>query len=114
MKRVWAALVLSVVVGACGEEPSRSDDPTSGGSIAGSVRDASSDLPIPGATIAVSGTGRETSADGVGEYSLGGIPAGLQEAVASAFGYQSSATSVTIVEGSTSFVDFRLASEAPP
>jgi len=81
------------------------------GSITGSVTDAQDGLPIVGA--AVSDGTRTATTDASGEYTIAGVPPGDYEVTASKEGYKSSTSSVTVVSGGSSVLDFSL-NQNPP
>ncbi len=69
------------------------------GTITGTVNDATSHLPIPGATVRA--FDREAVSDAKGEYTITGVPAGLAFVEASASGYQTKSRTVDLVAGQT-------------
>jgi hypothetical protein len=92
----------------CEKEATPPNDDPSTGTVSGTVVDAGDDFPVIGATISVTGTSLQVSSDGVGDYTLTGVPEGTQEIVASAFGYVPSSASVAITGGEARVMDFRL------
>ena len=74
------------------------------GSVTGTVIDASTNQPLGGVTVQVSGVGSQGSAtattDSAGHFSLSGIAAGTQEISFSSNGYASSSSTVTVTAGS--------------
>jgi thermitase len=81
------------------------------GSITGSVTDAQDGSPIVGA--AVSDGTKTATTDASGEYTIAGVPPGDYEVTASKEGYESSTSSVTVVSGGSSVLDFSL-NQNPP
>jgi thermitase len=76
------------------------------GSISGSVTDARDGSPIVGA--AVSDGTRTATTDTSGGYTIADVPPGSYEVTASKEGYESSTSSVTIISGASSVLDFSL------
>jgi thermitase len=76
------------------------------GSISGSVTDAQDGSPIVGAAV-TDGT-RTATTDASGEYTIAGVPPGDYEVTASKEDYESSTSSVTVVSGGSSVLDFSL------
>lgn len=70
------------------------------GTVEGTVTDAATSLPIPGAAAVLVGTGKTATADGSGHYSLSHDP-GNYTARFSAFGYDSLDTAVLLQQGLT-------------
>jgi outer membrane protein OmpA-like peptidoglycan-associated protein len=75
-------------------------------SVAGSVTDADTHKPIPGAIVGAA-LGRAT-ADAQGKFSLQGVPAGLVVANASAPGYDDGVKPLDLAAGSNGRADFEL------
>ena len=67
------------------------------GTISGIVRNATTNLPIPGATVMVAGL--TTTSGGNGAFSLGSVPAGAQTLTATANGFNPASVSVTVMAG---------------
>ena len=82
-----------------------------GGSIAGTVTDASEAV-IPGATVRIgngAGLSRDTKTDQAGEYSMAGLPAGTYQVTISQTGFKDfTANAVAVVAGQTARVDATL------
>jgi subtilisin family serine protease/uncharacterized membrane protein len=76
------------------------------GSITGSVTNAKDGSSIVG--VAVTDGTRTTVTDALGSYSIGNVPAGSYQVVASKAGYQSSSLTVTVVAGATAVANLSL------
>jgi TonB-dependent starch-binding outer membrane protein SusC len=78
------------------------------GSIAGTVRDASSGAPLPSARVAVVGTrfSAETRADG--QYAIADVPPGNRRLRVRALGYTPMDTAVAVQDGQETVVDLGL------
>lgn len=81
------------------------------GSIAGTVTDTKDGSPIVGAVV-TDGT-RTATTDASGEYSIADISPGSYQVTASKEGYESLTSSVTVLSGATTVMDFYLNQEAP-
>jgi uncharacterized membrane protein len=81
------------------------------GSITGLVIDAKDGSPIIGATVS-DGT-RTATTDASGEYTIADVPPGSYEVTASKEGYESLTSSVAVISGATSVMDFSLNQKAP-
>ncbi|TME80751.1 MAG: hypothetical protein E6I43_13045, partial [Chloroflexi bacterium] len=75
--------------------------------LSGTVTDASTSRPIAGATVSA-GTGSAIT-DANGAYTIAGLAPGTYTATATASGYASQSTSVTLTTGSTTTQNFALA-----
>jgi TonB-linked SusC/RagA family outer membrane protein len=82
------------------------------GSIAGTVRHAGTDAPLPGATVLIVGTRLSAQTDGEGRYAMAGVPAGTVRLRARMLGYTPADTSVVVVEGQETVIDFQLKAQA--
>ncbi len=78
------------------------------GQLAGTITDAETQEPLPGANVAVVGTEYGTSAGPNGTFRMGGLEAGAYEVRVSFVGYQSKTQSVTIRAGETTQLDVAL------
>jgi len=81
------------------------------GSITGSVTDAKDGAPIVGATVS-DGT-KTTTTDASGIYTVANLPPGGYEITASKEGYESLTSSVTVLSGATSVMNFSLNQKSP-
>jgi thermitase len=76
------------------------------GSITGSVIDARDGLPIVGTTVS-DGT-RTALTDGAGTYTINSVPPGSCQVVASKEGYETSSSTVNVLQGTTALANFSL------
>ena len=81
------------------------------GSITGTVTDAEAGSPIVGAKVS-DGT-RTVVTDATGQYTIEDVPPGSYEVAASKEGYQSLTSSVTVISGVTSVMNFSLNQKSP-
>jgi hypothetical protein len=83
-----------------------------GGTLQGTVTDASTGLPIAGATVTANPTGTTATTGPDGIYSMS-LPVGTYDVTASAYGYgAATATGVVITDGGTTTQDFALTPSA--
>lgn len=82
------------------------------GTITGTVRQATTEQPIFGATVTVEGTARRAVTDRDGSYTLRNVPAGSYTVEAVLTGYERQAQPVTVGAGATERVDFSLPESA--
>ncbi|MEO7998734.1 MAG: SusC/RagA family TonB-linked outer membrane protein, partial [Gemmatimonadaceae bacterium] len=82
---------------------------TSGGSVRGTVTDSAAGAPVSSVRVAIVGTAITTVTRADGSYSLSGVPSGAQMVRVSAIGFVSLSLPVTVSNGQTSTVDFKLA-----
>jgi hypothetical protein len=82
--------------------------PVPGGSVHGTVSDASNASPIPGALVVIQTTPLTTLTDAAGAYSYPAVPAGPYTLRASSFGFNAKLASVNVLPGSNNLVDFTL------
>lgn len=78
------------------------------GIISGTVRDAVTGKTIAGAQVTVAGTSLSTLTDSFGRYTLGNVPSGTVQVVASKDGYVSASRSVTVRTNKTTTLNFSL------
>jgi protocatechuate 3,4-dioxygenase beta subunit len=76
------------------------------GSITGSVTDAKDGSPIVGATV--SDSVRTATTDATGTYTIANVPPGSYQVTASKEGYQSSSSTVGVLQGATAVANFSL------
>jgi hypothetical protein len=81
-------------------------EPVLPGSITGQVTDAEDGSTISGAEV--SDGIRTALTDGAGMYTIDGVPPGSYQVVASKEGYQTSSSTVAVLEGDTAVADFSL------
>src|SRR5262245_1109055 len=98
MKLVLAALLLWTVQEAGAQATVR-----------GHVRSARTNEPVAGASVFVVGTRVGAIADSSGAHVISGIPAGVVTLRARFIGYADSEQPVTLADGQTGMVEFRLA-----
>ncbi|MGH1366629.1 MAG: SusC/RagA family TonB-linked outer membrane protein [Calditrichia bacterium] len=79
------------------------------GSIAGTVSDASTGEPLPGANVVVTGKLLGASVDVGGNYLIEDVPVGTYEVTVEFIGYQRPAQEVIVTDGATATADFQLA-----
>jgi hypothetical protein len=79
------------------------------GAVAGVVTDQATGDPLERATVSTARGGYSTVTDETGSFSIVGMKTGVYTLRASAVGYQSSSTSITITKDSTETVNFELA-----
>jgi hypothetical protein len=68
------------------------------GSVEGTVFDAGTSKPVPGARVSVEGTGCEAAADSTGHYSIENVPVGMNRVLVSRDGYLRAYTVVRLVK----------------
>lgn len=78
------------------------------GTITGTVFDAESQNPLPGANVVIQGTQEGATTDSQGEYEITGLSPGEYTIQASFVGYQNLSKEVTVQAGQTSELDFQL------
>ena len=69
------------------------------GQIVGTIRDANSGEPLPGATVRVEGTTLGSATDIEGEYRIAGVPAGEQVLHVSYVGYEHEEIAINVPDG---------------
>jgi hypothetical protein len=79
------------------------------GSIEGVVKDAQSGEVLPGANVAIVGTGFGGSTDVYGKFSIRNLPAGTYTLRVAYIGYASTDQTVTVTEGAPTAKNFSLA-----
>lgn len=82
------------------------------GIIIGTVKDARSKSPIPGANLLILGLNLGAAADANGNFTIRNVPAGKYELRASAVGYGKVAKGLIVQEGKTTSIDFLLDEDA--
>ncbi|CAG4993796.1 Vitamin B12 transporter BtuB [Dyadobacter sp. CECT 9275] len=82
-----------------------------GASVSGTVNDDKGE-PLAGATIALKGTGKGTTADGAGKFTLTGLPTGSQTIIISFIGFDSQEIARDLVAGENSLGNLSLAVNA--
>ncbi len=80
--------------------------------IVGRVLDASTNKPVPFATVYINASTRGTTADGDGNYQLTGVKAGTVEIVASSVGFRASRQTIRHSDSKPSRVGFALTPDA--
>jgi len=81
------------------------------GTVRGTVTDASTGAPLPGANVVVEGLNMGSATQSNGEYRIEGIPTGEQTVQVSFVGYQEGSRTVTVQGGGTTVVNFELQPE---
>ena len=92
--------------------PAPTPTPAPTGSVSGTVTDSLSGAGIPNANVSLSPGGQATTTDLSGAFSIAGVNQGTYTVTASAIGYQSASTSVTVTAGKKSNVNLKLAGPA--
>jgi hypothetical protein len=80
------------------------------GSVVGRVRDTVTEVPVTGATVECGAQSATT--DLTGAYRIGSAPIGSRTVTASASGYESASSDITIVENETTVADLSIAPAA--
>ena len=82
------------------------------GTVTGTVTEAETGEPLPGATVQIPAEGAGAAADAEGQYRLTGVPAGEQTLRVSFVGFQSQERTVNVPAGGTVRVNFELQQQA--
>jgi len=82
-----------------------------GGDIIGTVRDAETGEPLPGANIMISNTSFGAASNSAGEFQITNVPAGPYSVVATYMGYDRDEKAVSVQESRTTTVNFELESD---
>ncbi|MEM6286054.1 MAG: TonB-dependent receptor [Bacteroidota bacterium] len=80
------------------------------GTVSGTVTDAATGDPLPGANVRIADTGTGAATDIEGRYRVPGVPAGEARLVASFVGYTADTLTVAVPAGGTATLDFELVS----
>ncbi|WP_118829180.1 SusC/RagA family TonB-linked outer membrane protein [Salinibacter ruber] len=80
------------------------------GTVTGTVTEAETGNPLPGATVQIVDEGSGAASDAEGQYRIAGVPAGEQTLRVSFVGYQEQERTVNVPEGGTVRVNFQLQS----
>ncbi|WP_118827110.1 SusC/RagA family TonB-linked outer membrane protein [Salinibacter ruber] len=78
------------------------------GTVTGTVTEAETGSPLPGATVQIVDEGSGAASDAEGQYRIAGVPAGEQTLRVSFVGYQAQERTVNVPEGGTVRVNFQL------
>lgn len=112
MRRILYEAGLTYRVAAGGQvipvRPDRSSRRQQTGVVEGTVTDAQTGEPLPGANVVVDGTDRGAATANDGSYRLTDVPTGSQTLVASFVGYETARVEVDIAEGETMVRDIAL------
>ena len=102
---VWSLLALALATQAASAQPA---------TLRGTVRDAETGEPLPGATVRVGGLNvlRGAVTGGEGEYAVADLAPGTVTATASFVGYRPESRTLTLAAGADGRIDFRLAPDA--
>ena len=84
------------------------------GAVAGTVSDAASNAPLPGATVSVVGTTLATLTNASGEYRIANIPQGTVTLQAQLPGYDPASVNVFVSAGADTLANFQLVRIPPP
>ena len=79
--------------------------------LAGTVSNAATQRMLEGATVEIAGTGRVAITDGTGQFSFGGLPAGMYEVVATYTGLTPQRQTIQLAAGASATVALDLTSE---
>lgn len=90
--------------------PIRAQTPT--GTITGRVVERTTQRPLVGVAVFVTGTENSTVTGTDGRFSMTGVPAGAQRVTASMIGYATLQQDVTVIAGATASIEFVLESQA--
>ena len=102
LSAIYSVIQMAILNGdcTCGTEGA-TQPPTSGGTVRGTVRNASNGQPIAGAVVAVAGTNLSATTGADGSYTLNNVPSGQQTLNASASGFISTQVNVSVTAGQT-------------
>jgi len=78
------------------------------GTITGTVTEAETDNPLPGATVQIPDVGTGAATDSDGQYRIAGVPAGEQTLRVTFVGYQAQERTVDVPSGGTVRANFQL------
>ncbi|WP_263786057.1 SusC/RagA family TonB-linked outer membrane protein [Salinibacter grassmerensis] len=78
------------------------------GTVTGTITEAETGNPLPGATVQVQAEGTGTASGSDGQYRIPGVPAGEQTIRVTFVGYQAQERSVNVPDGGTVRVNFQL------
>ncbi|WP_263841040.1 SusC/RagA family TonB-linked outer membrane protein [Salinibacter sp.] len=78
------------------------------GTVTGTITEAETENPLPGATVQVQGEGTGTASGSDGQYRIEGVPAGEQTIRVSFVGYQPQERTVNVPAGGTIRANFQL------
>jgi thermitase len=105
----WTVSVLSGATAVANFSMSQSILP---GSITGSVTDAKGGSPIVG--VAVNDGTRTATTDATGKYTIANVPPGTYQVTASKEGYETSSSTVSVLQGTTAVANFSLSQVIVP
>ncbi len=108
MFRSWIRPVLLAAL--CAAAPVAAAPLQAQGIISGLVVDSASGLAIAGATVRIEALRREVISDRTGRFLFTAVPAGSQTLATRYIGFTAASRSVTVTNGATATVTFRLAS----
>ncbi len=106
LRTLAAAAILGALVGAPAEARAQQ------GAVVGRVTDKTSEQPIAGAQVVVTGTSRGALTGADGRYRIGALPAGEHQLRVISIGYESLVHAVTVEASGTATVDFALSATA--
>ncbi|MFB6278475.1 MAG: SusC/RagA family TonB-linked outer membrane protein [Salinibacter sp.] len=78
------------------------------GTVTGTVTEAETGNPLPGATVQIVGEGTGAATDANGQYNISGVPSGQQTVQVSFVGYQSEERTLNVPAGGTVRANFQL------
>ena len=116
MRGAWSLVFVLVLssIGCLGASAQDETDPEveTAGAITGTVVEAGTGDPLPGANVTVEGTGNGTSTDLNGRYQLRNLESGTYDVLFSFVGFQrKTVTNVEVSAGATTTLDVQLAEE---
>ncbi len=108
MSRLWlrAAVIITAAIGCLAATQPASAQ----GTIVGTVLDSTSGLALTGVSVRIESLRRETLTDRSGRFVLTSVPAGSHQVAARYLGYAPAQQSVTVTNGQTVTVTFRVSS----
>jgi len=108
MSRLWfrAAVIVAAAAGCL----AASQPASAQGTISGIVLDSASGLTLTGVSVRIEALRREVLTDRSGRFVLTSVPAGTQQVSARYLGYAPAQQSVTVANGATATLTFRIAS----
>jgi TonB-dependent receptor len=112
-RRYRKQLFLTVLAIACTLiiTPARAEGENATGAVAGTVYNATNDLPIGKVLVSIAGSRLTTLTDESGQFQFVGVPAGKAKVQVSYLGFDSQSHTATVGAGQTVTIDFQLSPE---